>query len=397
MKKIFFSFLMGCSVIFCMEPTNEHNRADEVALPSPRNVPNSITNLLIDCIKPGEVLFSVTTEAVLGAEHEFNDFMVVCFQSDRYKDAFYFVPEKMAKDAQKALSLYSKTKPRFYAYLVPVKDNDKFKELANKSSAGCANKSGDWVKSVNWELKLDKLDREGFTMLDRGKIEHAIAAPNQGGEGTDGSWSCGPNTGYRTLRLLGEDGGSYYNFVKNCPRFTKEKLKGAVNDTAGSVANMLWLPGIMLAPFTCGLSLTPSLMLPQIAQVVGESITCDVGPRPTQLADYLAASMQTNKAYYSGYIHQLGDDGYEKSIARDIYIGYPRIILLISGTTNMHYVNIIGFKRNPSGLLTEAVILDTNGCIGVISASELEKWLNRDGYADMILPARYNTIETYKK
>lgn len=119
---------------------------------------------------------------------------MVCYQSARYQDAYYFVPKKMYPDAKNALSIFSKNSPSFYAFLLPVKDDGKFIELVNKSASGCANKDGKWTDDFqeykNWADLYSQ-----FAMLAKEKVAHAKRAPVQGAEGTDESWSCGPNSG----------------------------------------------------------------------------------------------------------------------------------------------------------------------------------------------------------
>lgn len=360
-------------------------------------LPNTQLYSLLDGLKPGQVLVSLTAAKELHAPNEFNDFPVVTYQAERYGDAFYFVPEKMTKDAEKALTIYGKTNPSFYAYLVPVKDKRKFLELIAKSSTGCANKGGNWRKDFDEVIKFDELFSGDYLMLDRSCIEHAKAAPRQGSEGADGSWSCGPNTGYRALRLMGEDGGSYYDFVKNCPRTIS---RNDMTTQGGTLAIGGGILGLLFAPFTGGLSLIPA----GVAWAAGatEAITAgvissDVGPNPGVLALYLRSVMNRHKAKFSGYSYDWGSTGYEQSIVRDIKVGLPRIVLMINGTMSMHYVNVIGVHPTVGGHVYKAVILDTDGKIGVMSREKLSYWLDRNGYAYGIVDARYNTVEFHIK
>jgi hypothetical protein len=397
-----FLFLLICSVAFSMEPTdrelggdfvdgNAHDSFSEVTLPSLRVMPYSITYSFVDSRRPGEVIFSKVTEVGLNASQEFEDFFVVCYQSDRYQDAFYFVPEKMIKDAEKALSIFGKTDPKFYAYLIPIEDNGKFWELASKTSAGCANKGGRWVDSVRWFKNLDQAFSEGYKMLDRTFIEYAMSAPSQSSDAKNGSWSCGPNSGFRAIRLKRNFIDDYYSFVEDCPRSIS---RDGMIATGGTMAITAGIWGMIFAPFTGGLSLIPAGIAwtaGAATAITGGSISSDVGPNPALLAFYISSRMEPGRgAELAGYS---SSTDYEIAISNSISVRDPRIVLIVSGTFNMHYVNIIGVKCNSyGGPLTEAVILDTDGSIGVISASNLQYWLDSDGYAGLILDARYNTI-----
>jgi|GEM_PF-6570902 len=351
--------------------------------------PNVDVDLFINSLRYGDVVFSITSGSSLRASNVFKDFPTVCFQSARYQDAFYFVPARMEKDAVKALSLFSNTSPGFYAYLIPVKDHTKFAELICKTSAGCANKSGEWDRDVSWK-RMDEIYSSGLSMLDRQRISYAAAAPSQGSDQKNGSWSCGPNSGFRALRILGENHHNYNEFVSQCPRSIS---KDGMEATGAGLAFGGGFLGIILAPFTGGLSLIPAgvaFAAGVSSAAVGASISSDVGPGPERLAAYLTFKMKNYRAKLSRYYSQVD---YEKSISDDIIrCRYPRIVLIVSGTTNMHYVTIVGVRISGE-YISEAVILDTDGKIGIISDSKLQHWLDRDGYAYLILDGRYNTIE----
>lgn len=406
MKRVLLFLLIVGPTAFSMEKSdNESDEAsvdgsayeaiDEIASTPPRTLPNFETYLFIDSLKPGEVLLSETTEACLNASNLFKNFLVVCYQSARYQDAFYFVPEKMANDAEKALSLYSETNPGFYAHLITIKEEGKFWELASKTSLGCANKDGSWTSDVRW-VGLDGAFSEGHAMLDKGKIEYAMAAPSQGSDQKNGNWSCGPNSGFRALRLLSESSYNYDSFVECCPQRISKSATIENGGTTAGVGVGLTFAGMIFAPFTAGLSLIPGVVTYAVGvgtTVTGASISSNVGPSPEMLANYLTRTMNTYRAGFSGYSSQTD---YEKSIAADIRRGYPRIVLIVSGTTSMHYVTIVGV--NPSGdYFREAVILDTDGTIGIMSDSKLRDWLDCYGYAGWLLDARYNTVEFFKK
>lgn len=314
---------------------------------------------------------------------------VVCYQAVRHGVAFYFVPKGMAKDAEKALSLFGKTKPSFYANLILVKEWSKFVELASKTSAGCANKSGKWRGNVTWLKNIGEAINNGFTILDR-NLADAMGAPSQHSDEINGSWSCGPNSAYRARLLIGEKKYNYSTFVECCPKtFSKQKTaqQGTKICLVGTLAAALF------ASVTGGASLAAAAAIAAgsgaATAVVGTYIP-DVGPKPEMLAAYLSNHMDWHEARYSGYSCQIC---YEKSIKRDICLGYPTIALIVSGTNNMHYINIVGFNSAGKSFL----ILDTDGSIGAISKDNLRHWLDRDGYANFLLGAKYNTVEFVRK
>lgn len=334
-------------------------------IPLSRLLPNFETYAFIDSIKPGEVLFSTTTEAALNASHLFKDFFVVCYQAERYGDAYYFVPETMTEDAEKSLSLYGEKSTGFYAYLIPVKDVLKFWELASKTTPGCANKDGAWKndfsrRNHDWE----RLEHEGYQLLNKDRIRFAKNAPSQDSNPRNASWSCGPNSGFRALRLLDEKIDNYESFVENCPRTINSNVVGII-------------ASVFFTPIIGGL----------ISQT-----DCDVGPSPEPLAAYLTRSMKAHSAYFMGLDPSYGS--ITTPIVHHILCGNPMIILLVSGTFNMHYVTIIGTKKDRYNPLStdSVVILDTSGEIGLLSAAKLQHWMNRDGYASGLLPAQYNTV-----
>lgn len=409
MGNFFLLFLMVCPYALSAMEKQENGEDDsaydvvgetEISPPA-RMLPNWETYSFIDCLEPGKTIFSVTRAAGLNAPKEFNDFSVVCYQSDRFQDAYYFVRQNELIDAEKALSIFGKSKPQFYAYLISINDEQRFIELATKSSSGAANKGGEWADpgNIRWLKNLDQAFFEGYSMLPKQRIINAMAAPKQGDEGTDRSWTCGPNTGYRTLLLLDENAGSYFNFVENCPKsLSKEALKG---DGAGvaSVGAVGMGVGFLLAPFTFGLSVIPGAVLTVTgasAAIIGDAASSDVGPNPCELAKYLSSKMRTHRAQCSSYSRQWGEHSYEKQIVNDIKVcNYPTIVLLINGTFSMHYVAVIGVRGGP--YIAEVVILDTDNRIGVMSDNMLEHWMNRDGFANWIIDAKYNTIEIFGK
>ncbi len=356
----------------------------------PRPIPNAETYQFMDAIPPGSVLSDIISDSDLGIRNEIGYLPLVVYQSGRYEDAFYFAPENRDQDAEKVLSIYGKNNTEFNSRLILIKDFEKFIELFNKTSHGCANKGGKWSSSANWGYKLDYLydERNGYTMLDRKRVENAMGVEKQ-----CRSWSCGPNSGLRAVYLLGRDWPhSYDNFIRNCPkRICRETTVRKGSQTAAVGAGLTFF-GLFFAPLTMGASLIPGAVTGLTGAglaATGASISSDVGPMPTKLAEYLSRRLGKHKAYRSNYCSQRG---YEESISRDIRLGLPRIILIISGTFNMHYINVIGV-RSTGKYFNQVVILDTNGTIGVMTDSGLEHWLNRDGYADLILDARYNTVE----
>lgn len=227
-------------------------------------------------------------------------------------------------------------------------------------------------------------------MLNEARTMVAQQAPEQ-----DDDWSCDPNSGYRSLILLGEKRYTHESFIASCPqRISKEEtVENGIATIA--VGTGLTIMGGFLAPFTFGLSLIPgiaTLATGKTLAITGSAISSDVGPTPRMLASFLTSAMEQHEAFFSGYREQ-GD--YEKSIAADIKKGYPRIVLIVSGTFNMHYVNIIGAKIDSSGYLNEVAILDTNGEIIVMTNISLRYWLDTEGYAGLLLDARYNTVEFF--
>jgi hypothetical protein len=387
MKKLFLSLSILAQVVFSMEreeieldtkcADEECHQPVEQAISPSHTLPNFQAYSFIDCLKPGEVLFSVTTEEGLNVSNEFKDFFVVCHQAERYGDAYYFVPQNMKDDAEKALALYSKTSPSFYAYLIPIKNDEKFWELAAKTTPGCGHKGGAWEKEQHIRYDPDnenwvELYNGGYKLLDKEIIRYARNAPAQDSN-QHNNWSCGPNSGYRALRILNEVGYNYDSFVENCPRTINSNVLG-------------WIVG--LAFLDPGLGFLASTKT-------------DVGPKPDVLANYLTSKMNAHRAKFSGYSEPVD---YEDRVSKDILRGLPTIVLLVSGTLSMHYVNIIGFvpcdcvcEGKLCDGITDVVILDTDKEIGVMKAFLLTKWMDRSGYADLLLDSRYNTVEFLKK
>lgn len=150
--------------------------------------------------------------------------------------------------------------------------------------------------------------------------------------------------------------------------------------------------GMIFAPFTGGLSLIPAgigWVAGSTTAVAGGIISSDVGPKPALLAAYLSSKMKRWNAEFAGYSSQTD---YEKSLIGSIAVKDPRIVLIVSGTSSMHYVTIVGVRHTADWNLLEAVVLDTDGSLGVISDSDLRYWLDSHGYAGLMLDSRYNTI-----
>lgn len=401
-------FLLLCaqSLLAMTNPEDDQKESKQIIVLPGHDLPNAQVNLLIDALKPGEVVLSITREAGLKVNNEFNDFYVVCFQRGRYQDAFYFVPERMHKDAEKALSIYAKTRPNFYAHLIPVKDDAKFLSLALKSSAGAAGKGGAWYEDVTWDNNLANYD--GYTLLDKSRIEFAINAPKQDSNEQHKAWSCGPNSVYRVKRLIGEPCGNYDDFVGSCPRTINRGQISDGGNVAQDVGGGLLGVGLALAPITGGLSLIPGAVMfvaGSCASLTSEVIPCDVGPDPKPLADYCSGTMVEYKAVYAGYSKKSHDSkynpqgDYEKVMVHDIRNAKtPTMVLIISHTFRMHYVTVVGYKASVYGdFLQEAVILDTDGALGKISDEKLAYWLDRDGIANWILDDKFSTIRFVRK
>jgi hypothetical protein len=332
---------------------------------------------------------------------------LACHQPARYQDALFFVAGDDLEDAKKVFAGVGLENSKFYVHLIPVNGKEKWRELLKKSSAGCAEKDGNWVSDAR-EVSLDDLYDGSYVLLDRKRIERARRVKSQGLDRKNGHWCCGPNTGLRTAALLDESGHEYDEFIENCPKtLTNEKVDGIGNDLiiAGAVgygAGMIL--SVALVPLTFGFS----LFLPMAIQATSGAVIaggfeakkasrttqCDVGPSPYALASYLNSKFPQHKAEFAGFSVQ-GE--YERSINSDINNNFPRIVLLISGTFSMHYVNIIGIKPSRSGYFREAVILDTDGRIYVISDERLSYWTNGLGYAHFILFNNYNMIKFDRK
>jgi hypothetical protein len=225
-------------------------------------------------------------------------------------------------------------------------------------------------------------------MISKYRVGRAISEVPKQGDVRQSHWCCGPNSGLRAVYLLGSSWSHGWNrFCDSCPSST-EGVQTAAKVARVPVALGFGLMGI-LNPVAWFSSNARQGIRDVMDQVVGDKEENWVGPTVPQLAKYMSQKLSSRSAYYSGYSSQTE---YEESIARDIGLGIPRTILLISGTFNMHYVNIIGAQR--SGKYADRfVILDTDGTVGDISDSNLKYWMNRDGYAHCLVPARYNTIE----
>ena len=402
MKKLFLSLSILAQVVFSMEreeieldtkcADEECHQPVEQAISPSHTLPNFEAYSFIECLKPGEVLFSITTEEGLNVSNEFKDFFTVCYQAERYGDAYYFVPENMKEDAEKALALSSKTSPSFYAYLIPILDSDKFKTLASKTASGCSSKEGKWFNSVNWK-GLERVYAEGYTMLEESRVRYAQVAPVQ--DSTQHSeWSCGPNSGFRAMRLLGltlEDY-EYWALAEGCP---KSLSRQDLINPGVRVAAISGILGIFLTPFTGGISLIVGAIgvgVGSATAATGAYAPIEVGPRPHILAAYLTENPKMQKEKMRAYFHGFSDLDYEINIVCEIREEKPVIALLINGTTKMHYVTIIGMK--PQGEhISEVVILDTDGEIGTMSQSDLRFRMDRDGYAGLLLNAKYSIIK----
>ena len=63
---------------------------------------------------------------------------------------------------------------------------------------------------------------------------------------------------------------------------------------------------------------------------------------------------------------------------------------------NTDVILSIGVK--PMGdYIEEAIILNTHGTLRVMSDEKLQHWMDRDGYANGILEAKYNMIEFFRR
>jgi hypothetical protein len=189
------------------------------------------------------------------------------------------------------------------------------------------------------------------------------------------------------MELLNESCCDYLNFVENCPRNINREWLARGGEVTTRIGAGLTILGAIFAPFTAGLSLIPRATM--LTTGVGATITSgDVGPDPKELSEYLTKNMNHYRVQFSGYSSQ---NDYEKSIAYDIQsCKYPRIVLIVSGTFSIHYLIIIGVRLSSSGNLLEAVLLDTDSRIAVITGSKLRYWLDRNGYANLILDGQYN-------
>jgi hypothetical protein len=333
---------------------------------------------LIDSIKSKEVSFSIIKRSP-----KLREFYIFCFQEKRYDDAFYFVPEAMKDDAYEALK---NIQAHFCVHVIPINNND-IKKLAAKSSAGCAQKMGKWIDDVRWYG--DSIESVcDFKVLTIEKIKNAMMLPEQNSDEKNKAWSCGPNSGYRALYLLGEEIGAYGGFVESCPRTINRENILHTAHVSTVVGSGLMLGHSFLNPESLMAGLG-TLMAGVGASIIAHSLPNDVGPKPEELAKYLSKKMLNYEAFFSGYFD---NTDYYDVINQNIEQKYPTIALIISSAFNMHYINIIGINN----ISREFLILDTDGTIGVISESKLEYWLNRDGIASLLLDAQYNFIEFEK-
>ncbi len=278
--------------------------------------------------------------------------------------------------------------------MIPIKDSNKFSELLHKSSPGYAVKDGKWRDDFNsrnndWE----NLYNEGYKLLDKQRIRFAREVPSQDDDDTNGDWCCGPNSGLRALRLLGETDYVYDSFVECCPKAMSPTQQASAGAAIGAGFGA-WLGNLALTALSGPAA--PFFTVTQTAiagattgAIMAGGIPLRVGPKPGVLSHYLHTCMKDHGAT-SLAIYSFGGIAELSRIEDEISDGYPVIVLLVSGTFKMHYVTIIGIRTN--SFCSNVVILDTDGTIGEMNIIHLMKWMDSDGYANLILDGRRNFI-----
>ncbi len=349
-----------------------------------RPIDNSIINQLIDSFKPKKVL-------CLNKELNKIKFSLIFHQKDKNKEILVFYPSIFINQAIQYISQNNIEKE--LVKLFPIKEKQKFLKLASKTSNGFAGKKGHWEDDIiyntyeeaNKEYPYpdykDQLDyyyntENDYYMLPRSRVEKAMEeVPDQSSSyGSD--YACGPNSALRAFYLLGKEYYiDYYTFVSDCPKSSRNI--SAAGDMAKQAGGFLAKAGLIIGnPLAYIFS---EDYRGACNNIEGEilSINTTIGPEPEALAKYINKKLETGYAGHANYDYQ---GGYENSIVDSIYSkNCPTIILLSSSIMSMHYMNIIGYKKDEKGIVRRFVVLDVSGEIGDIKHSNLRYYL--DGYA----------------
>ncbi|MBX9890129.1 MAG: hypothetical protein K2X94_02585, partial [Amoebophilaceae bacterium] len=208
-------------------------------------------------------------------------------------------------------------------------------------------------------------------------------------------WDCGPNSAARALTIAGKNITDYASFRSSCPRSHNPNKFGTVKKTGCAVAAM----GMILAPFTGGVSTFAGIAAAHCTFATDSAIP-DIGPSPSQLANYLSANL--SGTLYKKAVH-VGESDFAPfmcMIKEDIEIHKDPVILLLFYTWKAwHYVNVVGIQNETCDTFA---ILDTDGLIRLITKDSL-KYLAHDDYLGD--PShwfskgsiyRYNAIRFYK-
>lgn len=182
------------------------------------------------------------------------------------------------------------------------------------------------------------------------KEEHILKSaedkiPAQKGGKTD--WTCGPNSASRALIILcnGKMEFKYDTILAHCPKYICKETtqtncsKNVLGGVAAAGIGVLFAPVGGLFLWGAGAAYAVGNM------VVGASVNLNVGPCPEQLRDYLnilIKKLNYGSSYRAKFLPYDKFKDYENRIISCVKNGYPCIVLLIRGATNMHYVNIIG-------------------------------------------------------
>lgn len=158
--------------------------------------------------------------------------------------------------------------------------------------------------------------------LSKGQIQNGYNIPSQIGR-PDAPWSCGPNSGARALQMLDRRVIDFNGFVKQCPKSF----------------SFIW----------------------------------DIGPSPTQLANYLANTGTSFPPYPELSEHFQTT---LNSIRWSIGNRRPMIVNLIRSFSSMHYVTVIGY----SDAYKRVAIMDTTLEIYWMTYGELEWWMTAEGH-----------------
>ncbi|HXW53750.1 MAG TPA: hypothetical protein VEL47_06570, partial [Myxococcota bacterium] len=172
----------------------------------------------------------------------------------------------------------------------------------------------------NFEVDLKILtNSSSWRSLNAARIRNAhYGVPSQDNR-PERSWGCGPNSGARSLLLLGFENIDFDNFVAACPKS--------------------W------------------------------SLFADVGPTPRQLAEYLhkRPGPYIVRAQFEDYFSDA-----LASIKSSVDNDMPTIVLLIRTTRSMHYVNIIGYNNTEQKI----AVMDTDEVIYWLTYDDLKFWMD---------------------